>query len=63
MLVVCAIVVLYGVVDALSGFLYVQLTVVAILVLAFEVVDAERNVAGLLYLGEEASCPYAMDTS
>ena len=45
----------HGVVDALGSFLGVQLSVVAVLVLALEVVDAVSHVAGLLYLCHEAT--------
>lgn len=47
----------YGVVDALSSLLGVELAIVAILVLAFEVVDAIGNIAGLLNLDNETAVP------
>ena len=47
----------YGVVDALGSLLGVELAIVAILVLAFEVVDAIGNIAGLLNLDNETPVP------
>ena len=51
------------VVDALGSQTGVELTVVAVLVLSLEVVDAVGDIASLLDLGQEAALADAMDTS
>ena len=53
----------YGVVDALGSLLGVELAIVAILVLALEVVDAIGNIAGLLNLDNETACSDGMDSA
>ena len=53
----------YGVVDALGSFLGVELTIVAILVLALEVVDAIGYIAGLLNLGNETASSDGVDSA
>ena len=53
----------YGVVNALGSFLGVELTIVAILVLAFEVVDAIGNITGLLNLDNETACSDGVDSA
>ena len=50
-----AVVGLHTVVDALGGQVGVQLAVVAVGILALEIVDAVGHVARLLYLGQEAA--------
>ena len=46
-----------------GSFLGVELTIVAILVLAFEVVDAIGNIAGLLNLDNETACSDGVDSA
>ena len=61
--VVLAVVVEYGVVDALGSLLGVQLAQVAVLVAPLVVVDAVGHVAGLLNLGQIAAGTNGMDAT
>ena len=61
--VVCTVVALYVIVDALGSLLCVKLAVIAVLVLTLEVVDAVCNVAGLLNFGEETAGADGVDAS
>ena len=58
-----AVIVLHRVVNGLGGFLCVELSVVAFLVLALVVVDAVGDVARLLYFSDERPFAYCMDSS
>ena len=58
-----AVVALNVVVDALCSLLCVQLAIVAVLVLALEVVDAVCHVGCLLYLCEEAAGADSVDAT